>query len=484
MEYIKKEILIPILQNSKLANQFEDNIVIPKGYIMTEFKVIDNDSFQRTMETFRYFMVDKLPDEIYQYVYEHNPDLSNFKDFFFEELSTLSKKADIMDKCAENGYIGLMKFWYDRWLKINIRFIIDKDKNIDSYRLACHQERSKIFTSITAYKAAKNNHIECLKFIGRAASGLDLINCSTFCDAAKYGNLECFKWIHNYLVNYKCPCKEWGRKTCNHKKPSIFDGTMLAAINGGNLECVKYIFSRKNQLHPCYCKFAAKYDNLHILKYLHEIGCSWNEDTCSAAAECGNLDCLIYAHKNGCAIDKETCNKAAYGGNMYARESNHNFKPYNDCLRYALDNGVECDKTTCVHAASGGNLEALKMLHEHGCKMDKQSTYYALAFHSSKTISQPHIDCLNYELENGANWHENICVNLVRNGCLDLLKLVIDKGCPYDQSKLIKEAKKHCNDKMIEYVYCLSITGRIKYQAYKLKKYLSEQEDDDVCALY
>jgi hypothetical protein len=51
-------------------------------------------------------MVTKLPHEIYDYVFKNKPDLSDFKDFFFEELTLLKnaknkKHKILMTKCAK-----------------------------------------------------------------------------------------------------------------------------------------------------------------------------------------------------------------------------------------------------------------------------------------------------------------------------------------------------------------------------------------------
>ena len=51
-----------------------------------------------------------------------------------------------------------------------------------------------------------------------------------------------------------------------------------AAVNGGHLEC---------------------------LKYLHDKGCPWDKTTCSSAAEGGHLECLKYLHDKGCPWDEE-----------------------------------------------------------------------------------------------------------------------------------------------------------------------------------
>ena len=88
METINKSNLLPILQNSKLADQFEKDMTIPKTYILHEINITDNKTFNKTMDLLRYYMVILLPYEIYDYVLEHKPELSNFKDFFLGSVAS------------------------------------------------------------------------------------------------------------------------------------------------------------------------------------------------------------------------------------------------------------------------------------------------------------------------------------------------------------------------------------------------------------
>ena len=90
---VKKDDLIPIIRNSKLIKEFDDDTIpIPKKFMLTEYKtivtyklVIDSDStLYNILEKLRYYMVDDLPDEVYDYVLENSHlNFDNFKDFFF-----------------------------------------------------------------------------------------------------------------------------------------------------------------------------------------------------------------------------------------------------------------------------------------------------------------------------------------------------------------------------------------------------------------
>ena len=120
METINKKDLIPLFKKSRLVEQFDDEITIPKKYVFTNFKIkiqyeiiiTNNNDFKKVMDQLRYFMLEELPHEIYDYVIKNKPDLSDFKDFFFEELTLLkeTKKEELMNESAKKGYLNLMKY--------------------------------------------------------------------------------------------------------------------------------------------------------------------------------------------------------------------------------------------------------------------------------------------------------------------------------------------------------------------------------------
>lgn len=104
----------------------------------------------------------------------------------------------------------------------------------------------------TCINAARNGHLECLKYI--LDNGYPVIdNVCTF--AAKYGHLECLKYIH-----LKGGSKVWNELTC------------LAAAEGGHLDC---------------------------LRYAHDNGCPWDRRVCIEAFKNDNLDCLQYVREHG-----------------------------------------------------------------------------------------------------------------------------------------------------------------------------------------
>jgi hypothetical protein len=105
-----------------------------------------------------------------------------------------------------------------------------------------------------------------------------------------------------------------------------------------------------------YCKCAAKFGRLDILKWARENNCPWNKDTCSEAALFGHLEVLKWIRKNGCPWDTDTCSSAARRG-------------HSEILKWARENGCPWNEETCTVAAKTGHFEALRAALARNIKM-------------------------------------------------------------------------------------------------------------------
>ena len=169
MQTINKKDLIPILINSVLCDQFpEDNIIIPTKYVLSEINITDLYSFYEVMNKLRYYMLEEMPREIYDYVIKNKPNLSDFKDFFFEELTLLkeTKKDKLINECANKGYLNLMKYLHENGCSWDL---------------------------LTCSYAASRGHLDCLKYAHENGCSWDSTTCSS---AALYGHLDCLKYLH------------------------------------------------------------------------------------------------------------------------------------------------------------------------------------------------------------------------------------------------------------------------------------------------
>ena len=247
MQTINKKDLIPLLKKSGLADQFEDEVIIPDKYVFKNFKkrivydvvIEDDNDFNLVMDQLRFHMIKELPYEVYDYVLEYKPDLSDFKDFFFEELTLLkdTEKDKLMNESAKKGYLNLMKYLH-----------------------------------------------------GNGCSW-DSITCRT---AAMYGHLDCLKYAHENGCS-------WDKYTC------YFGAGNGSSSKPNHLDCSKYAYKNGCNWSSSTCYSAASDGHLDCLKYAHENGCSWDSDTCYSAASSGHLDCLKYAIENGCPFNKQSC---------------------------------------------------------------------------------------------------------------------------------------------------------------------------------
>lgn len=148
---IKKNKLPSYLETSELINNFsEDEITVPEKYDLSKYQSLEiknNEDFYHIFDALRFYMVTQLPDQIYDYVYLDTPDLSQFKDFFYEELKyllmgILSKNRILSEIIGENSYINV--------LKCLIRNSSGFNKNT---------EESSVFRSVV------HGHFDCFKIM-------------------------------------------------------------------------------------------------------------------------------------------------------------------------------------------------------------------------------------------------------------------------------------------------------------------------------
>ena len=291
MVTINKEDLIPILQDSKLVEQFENSVTIPKQYRITaddvkikyEFSIRNDEHFHEIMNKLRFHMVKELPHEIYEYVLIKRPDLSNYEDFFFDELSILDScgKSKIMNWCARKGSVNLMKFLHKNG------FAWEYD---------------------TAAYAASSGNLECLEYafaFGCIANGCVVQSALRMPKPLKKNIIQCIDFLIKVGVNYDC----------------LFEN--LAGF--GLIELVKK-YTDKFKTNIIRAKMSAgKKGQLECLKYLHSVDKRWSKITLDLIFRSNKHECFKFAHNNGCTI-----NNTYFNNYKFELDSNHiqNMKNY------------------------------------------------------------------------------------------------------------------------------------------------------------
>lgn len=94
---------VDIVKKSELFRELNIEISsVPQQYqfdnddieVVAKLKIKDNGDFVKILDKLRFWMIDKIPTEIFDYALKNrdtlsNIDLNNFKDFYYEELKIL-----------------------------------------------------------------------------------------------------------------------------------------------------------------------------------------------------------------------------------------------------------------------------------------------------------------------------------------------------------------------------------------------------------
>jgi len=199
MLYINKKELTNCLQNSKLCKSFDDKIVIPKQYMVTQLDLdllmtheFDFNEWAFMLNKLRYWMVDTTPLFILQYISKNHQSIN---------------KEDI-DK--------LVDAFYDFYLVKDIKIMYDYVKRRICSNMSEYENKID-----TINLAIKNNSIGLIDYIG-------LLKNSTLTSlAVRHDNLEMLKYLHE--------------NGCEISKYSA-----VLALYYDRVACVKYIFDNSN----------------------------------------------------------------------------------------------------------------------------------------------------------------------------------------------------------------------------------------------
>lgn len=169
-----------------------------------------------------------------------------------------------------------------------------------------------------AETAAQNGHLHALQWLleKQILPKNCVFTCIVMRKAARKGNLEIVRW----LWSKKCPCDQnvadaacgkghleivkW-LYNCGGPKCSQ-DGPYLAAVNG-HVEMLKWLRTQGYRWVPGSIKFVVANGHLHVLKWANQNGGKLTSDLCCTAASYGHLHILQWLRENNCPWDKEKC---------------------------------------------------------------------------------------------------------------------------------------------------------------------------------
>ena len=288
---IKKSELIPILQTSGLVQLIlGDVMIVPEKYHITQSDLKNiKTTFYKVMNSLRYFMVDELPKDVYDFVFRNkNVDISLYKDFHYNKLLILQNEQNHIYNC-EHCKVSVKTNIYQcaafNYVKLMLYLINDKEIEIKQHDLIA---------------ALKHHNNECFEILCKKNEVLLLSeNISLY--AVKYQNLEAIKYLRSLKYDFT-------------RKTSIIGSLALAAHRGYINICKYFVDNDIIEVTSRVLEQAAGGGHFETLQFLCENSCkkcrglcehtTWDYTTTGAAGGEGHLEILQYLCENGCEINE------------------------------------------------------------------------------------------------------------------------------------------------------------------------------------
>lgn len=202
---------------------------------------------------------------------------------------------------------------------------------------------------------------------------------------------------------------------------------------------------------------AARYNHLHILKWLHDNGVKWNKETFNVAVMKGHFEIIEYLRKEGCPYDSEiyvyavSCSEDRVDILQYLHDNNYSSSTivvnnnnniderviyqYNIPNNFKLNCTSTCgcklkfSKSPCNIAAYKGKINSLKWLIEHGFEYD--CNIFVAACDGNQ------LEIIKYLYENQHPWNNDLCAIAAAYGHTKILQYAIENGCIPDERAYI-----------------------------------------------
>ena len=438
MNVIKKIDLHPILLESLLADQFEteNTIEIPKKYVLTNnvINIVDEKSFYNVMEILRFFMVRKVPFEIYDYLMVHKEtDLSQFKDFFFEELEFVKQLTELHAyNTADYGYLNILKYLNEKKYDMNVCFI-RKKLQYSHYRDFDEGESNEGENYPPVYPcdiALTHGYFDCFEILKNNYDLNDKQKKYMIARNASYhNNLEYLKQYYQKKFNQteqETIMRVAVSSPYNHeRKPGQSDST--------SIDIVKYLLNVGCHKVGDGCHGAMSHKKFKLLKYLYENGFPLSHGLCQLAIRWDNIEILKYLLENGCLLHTHSCNGI-----------------HGECLKYIFDNNKNL-LNNAVMIYSIGHVDTVKFFFNNNIyNYDPITSYPTHCDVIYTPVKNKNLELLKIiheqfkqNLSPGVYWTNEMYNNILHqhgvntlakedDDALKILKYLHDNKCPYD----------------------------------------------------
>jgi len=262
--------------------------------------------------------------------------------------------------------------------------------------------------------AARVGNLRCLTYLHEAGNELTAETCSA---AAQNSNLDCLKYAHEngapwsscvYLCAMRNIAYEVMEYAFLNGCPIDRDVCLRIIKRGFSSDFVRVLIQHNFPLHADMCRVAAKYEDLDVLRLLHEAGCPWTVNTTYEASRQGHLPLLHYAASHGCPVEVVSCSCSVLPQHFWCMKyvfDNHSKKfdsiaavihDHFDCFRYAHDHGCPITEDIVVCAARLGRLNFLRYVFQCGIIKNQQVYWKYLQRARVEVENNGHTDCCSY----------------------------------------------------------------------------------------
>lgn len=409
---VRKEQVPEYLKSSTLfENAFQEDdsscIDVPTDCFKRSPEVHCEADLILLLRTVRFWLIPEYAEsssDLYAFVLAHKECLSRAKAAFSQEFPFLHKLAVAMKRLEGSTLMG-------NAAKVGLMSLVQYLRSTGHSWDAGPMHH---FTSL----AAQYGQVNCLQYAVENGCILRGDECAI---AAKAGNAGCLKYAH----------EQGGQITARDCE---------FAVKGGHLACVKYMIACSTQgtinekSSTWLCDVAARLGHLHVLQYLHSIGCPTATLTMSHAVLSNHIECLKFLHNSGCAFGPTVLYSAVHSGSI-------------DCVKYLHQHGCPWGAETLhLWQLRGGlnvrmdatfpgqdRLGTFTYAAKNGCTVDPQSFVLA-AFHGLTGF-------VKYLCRKGVVWDAAAVDMAARYNHVACLKYILNHGCPTNSGAYITAIK-------------------------------------------
>jgi hypothetical protein len=182
-----------------------------------------------------------------------------------------------------------------------------------------------------------------------------------------------------------------------------------------------------------YQRSAGKHADTATLAAAHDLGMEYTSSTMAGAAQRNKLAEVQYLHNQDCPWPSWLFEEAARSGRL-------------ELLRWCHEHGCPGDvELVTHHAAAKGDIDMMAwILQQPGASLHK--------IYMQQAVYKGHIGMCQFLHSQQCQWHERCTGDAAAGGYLELLRWLVNNGCPWSAQELCMEAARGGSVAVLEYL--------------------------------